>query len=693
MKVVVLEDRDGVRWAVVLEDAQEKLKVQDERGQQVWVPRKKVLFELRPADPGTTDALRQVRRQVEATAADVDVHLLWSLACEESRAGWTLDELARLYFGPRPLPEERAALYLRLASETLYFRSRGDLYEPRPPEQVEALQHQREAEQARQSRIEAMARRLTQWIQSPTAPWTEEDRRLAETVLAYFRRKADDRTVHDLRQAFATVPGLQEDPTLLIPIIQAMGLVQSDLEGLGLLIYYGVEPSFDPEEWRLAEAVPAFVPPAPPAASVPSPEAPRAATAVGPAERRPVEGWTFSIDEPETQEVDDAFSVRFGPDGTVEVGVHIAEAAYFVRKDTPLDRCAERRVTTVYLPEATLYMLPPPVSTDKASLVAGQPRPVLSLLTEWTPEGRLRSWSLEPRWVVVRERLTYRQADAILRDPSHELYPALHFLAERARQFLDDRRARGAFHLVRPEVKVRVQGASDPRPTIHIERLDLETPLETPARMSVREWMIAYNARVAEWAAAHDVPMIYRSQDPPEEPLPAEWAAMDTYRPSVFRALIRQFRRSTLWPSPREHWALGLPAYVQASSPIRRYADLVTQRQVLACLQNGRPLYSRETLLRMMTAIEDSTALRKELEERRRRYWILRYLAEQPPTTVYPATVVEKKAGGLYVIELDDYLLEGVLSYPGTLDPDTKVPVRLLGIDWQRLHYKAQVVT
>jgi len=94
----------------------------------------------------------------------------------------------------------------------------------------------------------------------------------------------------------------------------------------------------------------------------------------------------------------------------------------------------------------------------------------------------------------------------------------------------------------------------------------------------------------------------------------------------------------------------------------------------------------------MMTVIEEQTALRKELEERRRRYWILRYLAEQPPTAVYTATVVEKKAGGLYIIELDDYLLEGVLSYPGTLDLDAKITVRLLGIDWQRLNYKAQVV-
>lgn len=685
MKVVLLEDRDSVRWAVILEDSREKLRVQDERGQQAWVPRKRVLFEFQPTDLESSAPIDAVRRRVEELAKDIDMALLGALAWEEGRVGWSLDELTRLYFGPRPLPEERAALYLRLISETLYFRPRGGLYEVRPPEQVEALRHQREAEQARQNRVESIARRLTRWIHSPAAPWTEEDRRLAETVLAYFQRKADDRTVHDLQQAFAAVPALQEDPTGLIPIIQAMGLVQSELEGL--LIYYGVESSFEPEEERLAEAIPAFVPPETPAST--REQVPEATPAVGTSTRKPVEGWTFSIDEPETQEVDDAFSVCFRPDGTVEVGVHIAEAAYFVRKDTPLDRCAERRVTTVYLPEATLYMLPPPVSTDKASLVAGQPRPVLSLLMEWTPEGRLRAWSLEPRWIIVRQRLTYRQADEILRDPSHELYPALHFLAQRARQFFDERRARGAFHLVRPEVKVRVQGTSEAQPSIHIERLDLETP----AHMLVREWMIAYNARVAEWAVAHDVPMIYRSQDPPEEPLPAEWAVLDTYRPSVFRALIRQFRRSTLWPSPREHWALGLPAYIQASSPIRRYADLVTQRQVLACLQSGRPLYTREALLRLMTVIEEQTALRKELEEHRRRYWILRYLAEQPPTAVYMATVIEKKAGGLYIIELDDYLLEGVLSYPGTLDLDAKVAVRLLNIDWQRLNYKAQVVS
>lgn len=101
--------------------------------------------------------------------------------------------------------------------------------------------------------------------------------------------------------------------------------------------------------------------------------------------------------------------------------------------------------------------------------------------------------------------------------------------------------------------------------------------------------MIWANAMAARWALDHGVPMIYRAQDPPEDPdLQGQILAYDPLRWGQWTRLLRRIHLST---HPKAHAGLGLEAYVQISSPLRRYADLVLGRQLRAALRGEAPPY------------------------------------------------------------------------------------------------------
>ena len=125
-------------------------------------------------------------------------------------------------------------------------------------------------------------------------------------------------------------------------------------------------------------------------------------------------GFTITIDDDETVEVDDALSCERLPDGSVRARVHIALVADFVAKDGPMDREAAQRATTVYLPEITVRMLPDTVSCQAASLIAGEVRPVLTTDVIISPTGEVVEASIYPARIKISQRLDYDRADRIL---------------------------------------------------------------------------------------------------------------------------------------------------------------------------------------------------------------------------------------------------------------------------------------
>src|SRR5208337_241193 len=134
--------------------------------------------------------------------------------------------------------------------------------------------------------------------------------------------------------------------------------------------------------------------------------------------------------------------------------------------------------------------------------------------------------------------------------------------------------------------------------------------MNSPTSSRLGEFMVLSNYVAARYAADHRIPIIYRVQ------------------PKTNGEFASQRPRMSLYPE--YHAGIGLDYYAQFSSPIRRYADLVLQRQLIAALAHpDRSAYSQEELLAVLAGAENAEADGRELERRAKRYWILRYLLER----------------------------------------------------------------
>jgi exoribonuclease-2 len=376
--------------------------------------------------------------------------------------------------------------------------------------------------------------------------------------------------------------------------------------------------------------------------------------------------WTVTIDDEETVEIDDALACEPTPDGGFLVYVHIALVADFVTKGGPMDLEAAARGATVYLPETTVRMLPDPVSTAAASLQAGAERHVLTTEARLSASGEMLSYAIYPELIQVDTRLTYDRADSILAGETNgsELAESLNVqvldrLKTAAARLRDRRRAAGAWLIQRREPKVSVVGDE-----IEIKIIDTASP----SRELVAEFMVLSNHVAARAAAERGVPMIYRVQPNTMD---------DTF-----------VSRARLSLHPEFHAGVGLDCYVQASSPIRRYVDLVLQRQLIAMLDEGAAsAYDREELMAVLATAEASEAEGRQLERRAKRYWILTYLKRSALERPLEATVWRDGVSA----ELDAYAARGSLRGAPNLPSGARIEVRIGRIDplrgWLTLNY------
>ena len=201
-------------------------------------------------------------------------------------------------------------------------------------------------------------------------------------------------------------------------------------------------------------------------------EAERFEAAVPPGRYDATAQTIVTIDPVDARDFDDAISLERLADGRWRLGVHIADVSHFVRPRTALDREAQHRATSVYLPDRVIPMLPEVISNALASLQPGKVRYTKTVYLEFTPEGLRTHVEFHDAAIRSAKRLTYEQVDAFLADPAswqrklgakvHGLLLRMHELAMILRR---RRLKRGALELQMPEVKIdldkqgRVAGA------------------------------------------------------------------------------------------------------------------------------------------------------------------------------------------------------------------------------------------
>jgi len=308
----------------------------------------------------------------------------------------------------------------------------------------------------------------------------------------------------------------------------------------------------------------------------------------------------FSMDDEATTEIDDALSVEWRDDGGVRVGIHIAAPALGIAPGSELDKVARERLSTVYYPGDKITMLPEAL-IHHYTLGETHDCPALSLYVDVASDLRVLGTESKLEMVHIADNLRHETLevlfnDATLRNPEFPDYPYRREL-EWLRDFAAVLEAgRGKADTVdRVDYSFKVEG----------ERINIVPRKRgSPIDKVVSELMIFANAHWGGWLAEKRVPGIYRAQSNGKT-------------------------RMTTAPDP--HVGLGVDQYAWSSSPLRRYVDLVNQRQLISLVQGTDPVYPprSEQLFSVVREFELAYDAYNEFQRRLERYWMLRWLMQE----------------------------------------------------------------
>ncbi len=351
---------------------------------------------------------------------------------------------------------------------------------------------------------------------------------------------------------------------------------------------------------------------------------------------------TVTLDSSKRQDIDHAFSLETLSDGTLRLGVHIADVAYYVPLNSPLDLEARKRVTSVYLGDRVLPLLPE-VLSHLCALMPGENRLCVSALFTLDPEGEVISYELQPSVILVDSHLSEAQVQQLLEDRSHESVQSLASVFElvealqRLSQALQTRRrARGTLDLSLPDANFYTPDEGDLGAVI--------TAPTQPAHTVVQEFMLLNNETVARHLHTLDLPGIYRVQPAPDLSETQDLLKLITNMGlelsleqegevggSDYQTFLHKLADSdaqkvltylllgTLKPAvysrqPGSHFSLALPEngyYTHFASPLSRYADLMVQRMLQALFDTGRD--RRSTRVKERVNLRDSSVLVSEV--------------------------------------------------------------------------------
>ncbi|KNC48107.1 ribonuclease II [Thecamonas trahens ATCC 50062] len=370
----------------------------------------------------------------------------------------------------------------------------------------------------------------------------------------------------------------------------------------------------------------------------------------------------FAVDSADTTEVDDAVSIDLtAPEWTL---VHIADVTATVQLDSQLDAAARARLSTLYLPERRVPMIPSALGESALSLSSSRDVRVLTFAFRLADDGSLAETdvreSVIPAGAMVR--LTYDDVDTLLADagarPSSQVARRLADAGPAGTRDVDAaiQQLRTLYGVVRKRLawrEARARQISLPsmgfRVTPETGRVDLvpERAEDAPAQILVQELMIAAGQTGATFALAADLPFTFRVQPPPRSALP-DWVAD---LPPVLRDLkeIQTQSPASVSPTAAGHYSLGFADYAHVTSPIRRYTDMLAHYQIKGHLSGtGPPLRKVDDLYARLPFYDERSFHIRSLQRTSERYWALVWMAQQLASgagAAHKITVLDRAPG------------------------------------------------
>ena len=628
----------------ILSEAESSAQIELDSGKRVKVKAAHILLKFEKPAPAELVA------QAQAVAETIELELAYEFAPEDE---FGFADLARDYFSDSATLAQQAGALFRLYDAPHYFRRAGKgRFKKAPAEIVQQALLAIEKKKQIQQQIADWALALGRG-ECP-APIREQ---LYRILFRPDKNSPEYKAVVDAARATQTAP---------LDLLQKAGAIDSAYQFHWKRFLFENFP-----KGTQFPAVQALQPP------VDLPLAPVQA---------------YSIDDSQTTEIDDALSVQGLGTGTVTLGIHIAAPGLAIVPGTPLDQLGRNRLSTVYMPGYKITMLPDEV-VQTYTLDEGRANPAVSLYVT-IQEDTLEITGTETRLerVPVAVNLRHDQLDHIvteawLTDPSIQientptplldLRTELSFLYRLAQQLKARREVvRGKPETFnRPDYTFRLQGNEGREPD-GSEQVSIGTRKRgAPLDLIVAEAAIVANSTWGSWMAEMGVPGIYRSQ---ASLLPGVKVRMGT------KAL--------------PHAGIGVKSYAWATSPLRRYVDLVNQWQIIACARHGKtaalaaPFKPKDAeLFSIISAFDAAYSAYNGYQGGMERFWTLKYL-QQNHITELTATTFKEGPAGSFLVRADTLpLVLPVLGAQG-LARGARVRVRLGAIDEITLDVSGTVI-
>ena len=355
--------------------------------------------------------------------------------------------------------------------------------------------------------------------------------------------------------------------------------------------------------------------------------------------------FTLTIDPLDARDFDDAISMNMLDNGEFEIGVHIADVSHYVKRGSSLDNEARKRANSTYLVGQVVPMLPHSLSSGICSLVEGEERLVKSVIFRFSANFELLGNHLFESVIRSDKRLTYEQALLFLKKESlkeilevspppsrysgnpgiplkdvnesilQKIHQTVQALGKIAASLRHKRMENGSLELSSFEVKILVDDMGQP------EKIYQNTDDES--HQLIEEFMLLANQTIARQTRKRRLPVVYRTHpDPDPDNLQELRHFMSlfgitcgelTIRKEVKKMLaqikrspisqvlrikfLRSLQQACYRASPDGHYGLAMQDYLHFTSPIRRYADLVTHRAVESIIRkNSNKNSSTESL-------------------------------------------------------------------------------------------------
>jgi exoribonuclease-2 len=622
--------------------------------------------------------LEHMYNEALKASQEVPLDVVWS-SLDGASNELSSSALATLYFG-KPTTHQQLAMRLALLNDKTFFRRSADGFQPRNATTVTELQRAQTAALAKQERraqflvwladglrgnqqalqedFHDLLRLLEDGAVEATHLDNQQQRELRELIESVAQQVLNDalchasQTARSLRERFIAVQNKEQRAFMLL---EAIGHFTPSTN----LAFVRHRPPLGFAKKASAQA-----------SLLQQPQSYADLSAEERAYRQDLTRLEMvTVDDISTKDMDDALSIE-QVNGGYRLGVHISDVASMIAVGSALEAEARLRATSIYCPDRTLHMLPEVLSEDRLSLVAGQARRALSLFFVTDASFRIVERSICMSLVRVGERLTYDQLGVRLEQGD----PQMNLLYQICTTHEEERNRNGAHRVSKREALAVL------RDTQEFELMEIDE--QDPARNLVAETAVLANAYVASFAAERRLPMVFRGQEQPaaefatSQDLPAG-PAQDYRQRSRLKKSVIDYR-------PVPHASLGLKAYLQVTSPIRRYVDICNQRQLLHFLLHGKGFYSADALAQEVAIVEEPLSRALQITRETKRFWMLRFierLAQQGKTITGTVIRVDMKNP---LVELDQVYISVPVRLAGKAQLGQTIEFRISAIDPRR---------